>query len=374
MAWQVFGTLTIGNQPTSLFDTLSGQIANCVVIPCNCGGAANAISLVGRTVAGATPPTISTYVDFMCFSFIAAANSTGNVTLQAFGLSSLPLYSAGGSAQAGSGAIVSGQLYIITYQSTLNGGNGGFVIVSAGAATLSIPVIVPQGGTGLTSLTAFAVLCGGTSGTNPVQPIASVGTSGQVLTSNGPGVLPTMQTPSAGGFSLLATLTANNSATLQDTTHITASFNVYMFVAENIIPVTNNTILKMRITENGGSTFPTTNYVATDTGINAVGSSIFNTNTDGFLLNDTNGGGGNLGTLSNTSLLGLCGTYYLVNPNSAANKYWYGVSYWNSAGTIINAQVGGAYTNDANVVNGVQFLMSSGNISSGKIRIYGGSL
>ncbi len=56
---------------------------------------------------------------------------------------------------------------------------------------------VANGGTGAASLTAYAVLCGGTTSTNPVQSIASVGTSGQVLTSNGAGALPTFQTSSS---------------------------------------------------------------------------------------------------------------------------------------------------------------------------------
>lgn len=54
--------------------------------------------------------------------------------------------------------------------------------------------VVAGGGTGTASHTAYAVLCGGTTGTGAIQSIASVGTSGQVLTSNGAAALPTMQT------------------------------------------------------------------------------------------------------------------------------------------------------------------------------------
>lgn len=68
---------------------------------------------------------------------------------------------------------------------------------AAGGGTLS-GLTVPMGGTGVASTTAFAVLCGGTTSTAALQSIASVGTSGQVLTSNGPGALPTMQTSAAG--------------------------------------------------------------------------------------------------------------------------------------------------------------------------------
>lgn len=52
---------------------------------------------------------------------------------------------------------------------------------------------VTNGGTGVASVTAYAVLCGGTSSTSALQSIASVGTSGYVLTSNGAAALPTFQ-------------------------------------------------------------------------------------------------------------------------------------------------------------------------------------
>jgi hypothetical protein len=63
--------------------------------------------------------------------------------------------------------------------------------------TTALPVA--RGGTGATTQTAYAVLTGGTTATGAYQSIASVGTTGQVLTSNGAGALPTFQT--AGGSS-----------------------------------------------------------------------------------------------------------------------------------------------------------------------------
>jgi len=60
---------------------------------------------------------------------------------------------------------------------------------------------VPNGGTGAASTTAYAVQCGGTTSTSAHQSIATVGTSGQVLTSNGAGALPTFQSGSAGQLS-----------------------------------------------------------------------------------------------------------------------------------------------------------------------------
>lgn len=67
---------------------------------------------------------------------------------------------------------------------------------------------VDNGGTGRASHTAYAVVCGGTTATGAQQSVASVGTSGQVLTSNGAGALPTFQTAASGGTPTEQTTTA----------------------------------------------------------------------------------------------------------------------------------------------------------------------
>ncbi len=65
--------------------------------------------------------------------------------------------------------------------------------VNINSLVLATPLAVAQGGAGRVSSTAFSVICGGTSSTAAHQSIASVGTSGQLLTSNGAGALPTFQ-------------------------------------------------------------------------------------------------------------------------------------------------------------------------------------
>lgn len=55
----------------------------------------------------------------------------------------------------------------------------------------SLPLVVSNGGTGDASLTAFAVLAGGTTSTGPVQPVAALGGAGNPLVSAGAGALPT---------------------------------------------------------------------------------------------------------------------------------------------------------------------------------------
>jgi hypothetical protein len=59
---------------------------------------------------------------------------------------------------------------------------------------------VANGGTGRSTNTAYAVICGGTTAGGVEQSIASVGTSGQVLTSNGASALPTFQTIATSAF------------------------------------------------------------------------------------------------------------------------------------------------------------------------------
>ena len=87
-------------------------------------------------------------------------------------------------------------------------GVGGDPSASVNIAGIS-PVTVPNGGTGLTTLTPYAVLAGGTTNTGNVQQVSGLGTATQVLTSNGAGALPTWQslpTPAAQNL-LIATLT-----------------------------------------------------------------------------------------------------------------------------------------------------------------------
>lgn len=74
-------------------------------------------------------------------------------------------------------------------------GSGAVKYDGAGTfSAVSVPLTVPNEGTGNSSLTTYAVLTGGTTTTGNVQSIASVGSAAQVLTSNGSSALPTMQT------------------------------------------------------------------------------------------------------------------------------------------------------------------------------------
>lgn len=61
-----------------------------------------------------------------------------------------------------------------------------------------VAITVPYGGTGIATATAYAVICAGTTATGAWQALASVGTNGQILTSNGAGALPSFKSAPGG--------------------------------------------------------------------------------------------------------------------------------------------------------------------------------
>ncbi len=65
------------------------------------------------------------------------------------------------------------------------------------------PAQVSRGGTGNVSFIEFAVVCGGNTSINPIQSIVSVGSSGEVLTSNGASALPSFQSSAGGSGTVL---------------------------------------------------------------------------------------------------------------------------------------------------------------------------
>ena len=99
----------------------------------------------------------------------------------------------------------------ITQYSTLVAGASNAIVSVSPSATAGVPLVsagssaspvfgttvVAGGGTGLATLTAYALLAGGTTSTGVLQQIA-LGTAGQVLTSNGAGSLASFQTPATG--------------------------------------------------------------------------------------------------------------------------------------------------------------------------------
>lgn len=177
---------------------------------------------------------------------VAATLATVNSNVGSFGSStSIPSFTVNGkgliTAASGNAVIApAGTLSGTTLNSTVVLSS----LTTVGTITSGVwngtAITVPNGGTGNTSLTAYAVLTGGTTSTSPVQSIASVGTAGQVLTSNGAGALPTFQT--ATGTGTVNSGTAGNVAYYATSTNAvstTAAFTVGATGPNGIIVGTN---------------------------------------------------------------------------------------------------------------------------------------
>ncbi len=97
------------------------------ITPCDASGT-NVITLTPL----AASPLIEKYVDYEVYSFVAANASSGSVTMTVAPrdgtLATLKAYKTNGSAQAGSGDVVAGSLYLAIYVDSLDSGNGGFVL------------------------------------------------------------------------------------------------------------------------------------------------------------------------------------------------------------------------------------------------------
>lgn len=75
-------------------------------------------------------------------------------------------------------------------------------LYSTGASTLTAGTLpVAAGGTGLATTTAYGLIAAGTTSTGAFQQVSGTGTSGQLLTSNGAGALPTWQNAPTSGVS-----------------------------------------------------------------------------------------------------------------------------------------------------------------------------
>lgn len=196
--------------------------------------------------------------------------------------------------------------------------------------------------------TRGALLMRGASGWSKIDP----GTSGNVLTSNGAGADPSYQ-DKASALKFLSSQTASNSSSLDFTSGIDSTYPNYLFVYEDILPA-SSTLLKVRVSTDAGSSWESTNYVA-----------IVSTDTTAIVMTSAN--------MDTASGGGACGQLTICNPSSGSNyKRIYGVGSYMAATSVYAAtSTGGMWHGATTAINGVRFLMHSGNIASGTIRLYG---
>lgn len=210
-------------------------------------------------------------------------------------------------------------------------------------------VTVPTGGTGVTTLAAHGVVIG--NGASAVN-VTGAGTIGQALISNGASADPTFQTIS-GTTVLLNTLTASNSVSLADTTSFTATYTRYIVVFEGILPATNAVTGRIRVNSGGvqSTSYLTSDGPTTFIPLTLAANTVANTGT------------GNPGIFAQSVLYQPSGT--------SARKMMQIASAYPSGAITTTARLSGYWDGGNGAVTGIEVSMSSGNITSGTVKIYG---
>lgn len=346
-------------------------------------------SLTGRIAALA----LGAYTSGQVFTFIPAQTNTGPATLSIDGLAATPIL-----AQAA--PLSGGELQRLSPVSVEFDVNGNFNLVNAG------PTFSQVQNSALTTLTSAL-------GSNQITtrslllPLTQY-RAGQVFTfvpsqSNNPGSATlnvdglgaknifAMGSASIGkelvinlpmavqydgvqfnlmtrqpGLVLLATASANNSATVDITNGITSAFDEYLVVVTNLITATDNVSFSLRVSEDGGATFK------------AGGTDYGHTRCVTIDGGAPGGAGGAVdaaivlaSALSNSKPFAVDVTFGAPSGTAGHKQFKWIAGYEPSASTIINVTGAGAFRLDNNAINAIRFLASSGNITSGTFALYG---
>jgi hypothetical protein len=165
---------------------------------------------------------------------------------------------------------------------------------------------------------------------------------------------------------LLATLTASNSATLADTTSLTSTYTRYELVFEGILPATNAVTPRLRYNVGGVQTasYKGASFIITN------GTSASETTTT--FVPVGRAATAELGTDANSN--GINGSIRIFNPASTTIRKWAqgAFSFLDSAtSAVAMTLVTGYYDGGNGAVTGFEVSMSSGNITSGTVKVYG---
>lgn len=163
---------------------------------------------------------------------------------------------------------------------------------------------------------------------------------------------------------LLSKKTASSSSLIEFTSLITAAFTTYYIIFENIIPATDATTMTMYFSTDNGSTYLSSNYRWANIYQDSSGANTTNNNNSDTSLSLFN-------KVSNSSSRGVNGglTLYSLNSTKIANYSGKVVHYSSDTAAAQNLFEG--VNTGTTAVTAIKFQMSSGNITSGNIYLYG---
>jgi hypothetical protein len=306
----VWGTIASADVPT-LNQNTTGTSANVTGTVATTHGGTGLVSVTAyEVVTGGVTSTSA-------LQTVASTGTSGQV-LTSQGAGSLPTWTSNvggtvpvpvtvggtGGTQATAYTLVTGGTSATSkLQSLASAGTAGQILTSNGAGvppswqansgggTVAFPITVPEGGTGGTAVTAYAIVAGGTASTSPFQQVASVGGSGQVLTSQGAGLLPQWATNTGGSVSFPVTVneggtggtTATAYSVITGGTGSTSAFQQVSGLGNSGMVLTSNGAAALpswqantpgsgvTLIQPSGSTAGTTDLTAVQSALNATG-------------------------------------------------------------------------------------------------------
>lgn len=167
-----------------------------------------------------------------------------------------------------------------------------------------------------------------------------------------------------------AVQTAGNDSSVDFTTTsytLDSTYDQYMVALTELIPANEGDSLNVRISQAGAFKTSGYHYVGNDSDTTApTWESTNNANGAAFLTT--------LPLAGAATGEGISGVIYFSDPETTTfKKFWWELSFWGDEGTSLFHQMVGAgsYGVDTTAIDGVRFMFSTGNITSGTFALYG---
>ena len=177
---------------------------------------------------------------------------------------------------------------------------------------------------------------------------------------------------SGGGLNLISTQTASGSATIDFTSGIDSTYKEYIFKLYDIHPTNDGVDIRVNFRD-GGSSFDATKTSSFFWAYHDEGGSTtilqYSTGRDLAQSTSADALSGNIGADNDQS--GVA-TLHLFDPsNTTFVKHYIATSNVYEDGNYTINSYSAGYCNTTSAIDGVQFIMSSGTIQSGTIKMYG---